>query len=119
MKKFKFALDTVLSYKQQVLDALQGEHAEILARVRRQEEYLDGLWQTYRDYNSEYQSKAQEGLVINEALIYQSGLRAAELQIQRETARLDRLRAQEEKKREEESALIIWIVRITAVYGAC
>ena len=40
MKKFKFALDTVLSYKQQVLDALQGEHAEILARVRNQEELL-------------------------------------------------------------------------------
>ena len=27
MKKFKFALDSVLSYKQQVLDALKGEHA--------------------------------------------------------------------------------------------
>ena len=33
MKKFKFALDTVLSYKKQVLDALRGEHAEALAKV--------------------------------------------------------------------------------------
>ena len=31
MKKFKFSLDSVLSYKQQVLDALQGEHDDILA----------------------------------------------------------------------------------------
>ena len=41
MKKFKFALDTVLSYKQQVLGVLQGEHAEAVARVRAQEELLE------------------------------------------------------------------------------
>ena len=41
MKKFKFSLDTVLSYKQQVLEALQGEHALALAAVREQEALLD------------------------------------------------------------------------------
>ena len=41
MKKFKFSLDSVLSYKQQVLDALKGEHAAILMRVREQEERLE------------------------------------------------------------------------------
>ena len=101
MKKFKFALDTVLSYKQQVLDALQGEHAECLAKVRAQEELLEQLWQEYRDYNGEYQQRAREGLPVTEALMYQNGLRAAELEIQRETARLEKLRAQEEKKRAE------------------
>ena len=78
MKKFKFALDTVLSYKQQVLDALQGEHAEILARVRNQEELLEGLWAQYRAYNDEYQERAREGLPLTDALMYQNGLRAAE-----------------------------------------
>ena len=34
MKKFKFSLETVLEYKQQVLDSLQAEHGAILARVR-------------------------------------------------------------------------------------
>lgn len=101
MKKFKFALDTVLAYKQQVLDALQGEHAEILARVRAQEELLDGLWAQYRAYNDEYQQRAREGLPLTDALMYQNGLRAAELEIQRETQRLERLRVQAEKKREE------------------
>ena len=101
MKKFKFALDTVLSYKQQVLDALQGEHAEILAKVRHQEEFLESLWQGYRDFNGEYQEKAREGLPLTEALMYQNGLRAAELEIQRETVHLDRLKVQEEKKRGE------------------
>ena len=101
MKKFKFALDTVLSYKQQVLDALQGEHAEILARVRNQEELLEGLWAQYRAYNDEYQERAREGLPLTDALMYQNGLRAAEMEIQRETQWLERLRIQAEKKREE------------------
>lgn len=101
LKKFKFSLDTVLSYKQQVLDALRGEHAECLAKVRAQEELLENLWQEYRDYNGEYQERAREGLPVTDALMYQNGLRAAELEIQQETVRLEKLKAQEEKKRAE------------------
>ena len=100
MKKFKFSLDTVLSYKQQVLEALQGEHALALAAVRAQEELLEDLWQGYRDYNAEYRHRAEEGLPLTEALMYQNGLRAAEQEIQRETQRLEELRAEEEKRRE-------------------
>ena len=100
MKKFKFSLDTVLSYKQQVLEALQGEHALALAAVREQEALLENLWQEYRDYNAEYRRRAEEGLPLTEALMYQNGLRAAEREIQQETARLEELRAEEEKRRE-------------------
>ena len=100
MKKFKFSLDTVLSYKQQVLEALQGEHALALAAVREQEALLENLWQEYRDYNAEYRHRAEEGLLLTEALMYQNGLRAAEREIQRETARLEELQAEEEKRRE-------------------
>ena len=100
MKKFKFSLDSVLSYKQQVLEALQGEHALALAAVRAQEELLEDLWQGYRDYNAEYRQRAEEGLPLTEALMYQNGLRAAEQEIQRETRRLEELQAEEEKKRE-------------------
>lgn len=100
MKKFKFSLDTVLSYKQQVLEALQGEHALALAAVREQEALLERLWQQYRDYNAEYRRRAEEGLLLTEALMYQNGLRAAEREIQLETARLEELRAEQEKRRE-------------------
>ncbi len=101
MKKFKFALDTVLAYKQQVLEALQGEHAAVLAKVHAQEDLIDGLYQQYQEYNEEYRRQAEEGIPITDALMYQNGLRAAEMEIQRETKRLEKLRAQEEKKREE------------------
>ena len=100
MKKFKFSLDTVLSYKQQVLEALQGEHALALAAVRAQEELLEGIWRRYREYNAEYRRRAEEGLPVTEALMYQNGLRAGEQEIQRETRRLEELQAEEEKKRE-------------------
>ena len=101
MKKFKFSLDSVLSYKQQVLDALKGEHAEILAQVRAQEECLDAVWRSYREYNEEFCQRKAEGLNIMEATFYQNGLRVLERDIQRETERLEELRRQEEAKRQE------------------
>ncbi len=101
MKKFKFGLDSVLSYKQQVLDALRGEHAAILARVRAQEDVLEAVWQDYRDCNEEYRQRKAEGLTIMDAMVYQNGLRVLENKIQRETARLDELKKQEEEKRQE------------------
>lgn len=100
MKKFKFSLDTVLSYKQQVLDALQGEYAEAMALVHAQEALLADLWQEYRDCDREYHQRAEQGLLITDALMYQSALRASELTIQRETKRLEQLEAEAEKRRE-------------------
>lgn len=101
MKKFKFALDSVLSYKEQVLESLQGEHAAILAQVREQEEVLEAVWQDYRDCNEEYRQRKAEGLSIVDAMIYQNGLRALERDIQRETDKLAELKKQEEAKRQE------------------
>ena len=92
MKKFKFALDTVLSYKQQVLDALEAEHAAAMAKVHEQEKVLDAVWQEYRDCNTQYREKKAEGLSITEAMIYESSLRSGELHIQRETNKLEKLK---------------------------
>ncbi len=101
MKKFKFSLDSVLSYKQQVLDALKGEHAAILAQVREQEEVLEAAWQSYRDCDEEYRQRKTEGITITDAMVYQNGLRVLERDIQRETEKLEALRKKEEKKRQE------------------
>ena len=101
MKKFKFSLDSVLSYKQQVLESLQGEHAAILAQVREQEAVLERAWQDYRDCDGEYRQKKEQGMTIADALFYQNGLRVLENDIQRETDRLEELRRQEDAKRQE------------------
>ena len=101
MKKFKFSLDSVLSYKQQVLDALKGEYAAILVEVREQEKTLDAVKNDYREYNEEYCQRKAEGLTITDAIMYQNGLRALEQDIEREKAKLDGLRKKEEEKRGE------------------
>ena len=99
MKKFRFSLATVLDYKQQLLEALQGEHAVLLARVREQETFLQSIWDEYHDYNDEFCERKMTGLPITDAVIYQNGLRVLEARIQRETDRLEQLRRQEELKR--------------------
>ncbi len=101
MKKFKFSLDSVLSYKEQVLEALQGEHAVILAEVREQEDVLEACWQEYRECNEEYRQRKAEGIAITDAMVYQNGLRVLEANIQRETDKLEQLRKKEEAKRQE------------------
>ena len=94
-------MDSVLSYKQQVLDALKGEHAAILAQVREQEAVLEAVWQEYRDCNEEFRQRKAEGITITDAMFYQNGLRVLERDIQRETDKLEELKKQEEAKRQE------------------
>lgn len=101
MKKFKFSLDTVLAYKQQILDAILNEHAAILAQVQTQEKVLETAWKSYQDYNEEYRQRKETGLSITDAVGYQNGLRVLEEDIRRETERLEVLRQQEEEKREQ------------------
>ena len=101
MKKFKFSLDTVLSYKDQILDALKIEHGVILAEIRAQEEVLDACWRRYRDYDEEFREQKMNGISALDALMYESALRAQELEIRRETEKLDALKENEEKKRNE------------------
>lgn len=101
MKKFKFSLDSVLSYKQQILDALQAEHGVIVARVRGKEEELEREWQEYHQCNQEFQQKMGLGLPVTDALMYQSRLRSMEREIQRTTQELDELKKIEEAKRAE------------------
>jgi len=99
VKKFRFSLETVLSYKNQVLEALQGEHAIALANVHAQQDVVDGLWQRYRTCNQEYRRRKEEGLSITDATLYQNGLRALEGDIQLETRHLEELERIAEEKR--------------------
>ena len=101
MKKFKFSLDTVLSYKDQILDALKIEHGVILAEIRAQEELLEATWRRYRDYDEEFREQKMNGISALNAMMYEAGLRAQELEIRRQTEILEALKVKEEKKRSE------------------
>lgn len=101
MKKFRFSLETVLEYKQQVLESLQTEHGALLAQVRRQEERIEKLEADYRAMAGEFNQRKAEGISILDAIKYEQYLRAMERQIEEAYCRLEELRRQAEKKRAE------------------
>ena len=99
MKKFRFSLETVLDYKQEVLSALQTEHATILARVHAQEDLLEELENYYSELDAEFTERKLEGITILDAMQYEQYLRATERQIEEAVEILERLRAEAEAKR--------------------
>ena len=101
MKKFRFSLETVLDFKQQTLDSLRAEHGAILAQVREQEAVVDGLEDEHRQEDEEFTQRKLEGITVLDAMSYEQHLRALERAIQEEQRKLDALRRQEEKKREQ------------------
>ena len=101
MKQFRFSLDTVLDYKQQVLDSLRAEHGAILAQLKRQEAVLESVRQRYSDVNQEFRIKKETGMTVADAMGYESGLRVLDGDIKREILRLEEVQAQETAKRDE------------------
>ena len=71
MKKFNFTLGTVLSYKNQVLDALKNEHAKILAKMHQQEEVIHNLEEEYKKCNEDFNQKKVEGITIIESIVFE------------------------------------------------
>lgn len=99
MKKFFFALDTVLRYKEQVLDSLQAEHARILAKVRECELAIDELEFQHKQCVIEFQQSRANGIKINEIRTYENYLESLQIKIRRKKELLARLKEQEEAKR--------------------
>ena len=99
MKKFRFSLETVLDYKQEVLSALQTEHATVLARVHAQEELLEELENYYRELDAEFTERKLEGITILDAMQYEQYLRATERQIEEAVEILKQLPAAAAPKR--------------------
>ena len=99
MKKFRFSLETVLDYNQEVLSALQAEHAAILARVHAQEDLLEELENYYSELDAEFTERKLEGITILDAMQYEQYLRATERQIEEAVEILKQLQAEAEAKR--------------------
>ncbi|MCI8292887.1 MAG: flagellar export protein FliJ [Hespellia sp.] len=101
MKKFFFALDTVLSYKEQVLDGLKAEHARILAKIRDCERAIQELEQEYARCTALFRENQVKGMKINEIQTYENYLESLRLKIRRKLEQLAQLQKQEEEKRAE------------------
>ena len=101
MKKFYFALDTVLSYKEQVLENLQAQHAKIMAEIVECERGIALLEEEQQSCMTELDEKRARGISINDMQTYDRFLTSLRKKIEREKVRLAEIRVREEKKREE------------------
>ena len=101
MKKFYFALDTVLKYKEQVLENLQGEHAQIIAERVECERGIEALEQEQQDCIEELEKKKLRGFSITDMQTYDRFLTSLRKKIESERERLAEILVREERKREE------------------
>ena len=105
MKKFFFPLDTVLRYKEQVLDSLKGEHARILAKIRECENAIDELEHEYSQCAAEFQQNKMNGMKINEMHTYENYFDSLRLKIRRKQEQLARLREEVVEAKKETSSI--------------
>ena len=101
MKKFFFSLDTVLSYKQQVLDSLKAEHARILMKVRECEDAIEKLEAEHRRCVLEFRASRMKGMKISDIHTYENYLDSLGVKIRKKYEELAKLREKEEAKRSE------------------
>ena len=101
MKKFFFSLDTVLSYKQQVLDSLKAEHARILMKVRECEDAIEKLEAEHRRCVLEFRESRMKGMKISDIHTYENYLDSLGVKIRKKYEELAKLREKEEAKRSE------------------
>ena len=99
MKKFQFSLESVLGYKQQVLESLQNEHAILIQKMRQQEERLRQMEESYRAWNEEFRQAEMEGITVAEVMGYESGLRFWEKEIAQQRQTVLQCQQEVEQKR--------------------
>lgn len=99
MKKFFFSLDTVLNYKEQVLDSVKAEHMKILVKMRNCEAEIEALEESYKNIVREFDEKKYKGMEIHEIYVYDNFLRSIRQQLAQKQAELSQIKREEEKRR--------------------
>lgn len=100
MKKFSFSLETVLTYKNIVLDDAKSVHGEALIRVNNQKEYIKNLKNQLIDFNAEFNEKNEKGMTIIEVNVYKSYFSSIERKIENAYLVLYEFQKDEAQKRQ-------------------
>lgn len=101
MKKFNFPLNTVLNYKDQVLENLKTEHAQILADIAQQERRIEELMEKSQNAGMRYREDTQCGVTVNIMREYERYITFIQQRIVAEQGVLLKLKKKEEQKRAE------------------
>ena len=101
MKRFRFQLESVLDYKQQVLDTLLEELDLARGKVMAQEFEKERADREVTDFDAVFAEKQAEGVTVMEMREYQGCREVLVKRAQREQEKLVRLRKAEDRKRDE------------------
>lgn len=101
MKKFNFPLNTVLNYKDQVLENLKTEHAQILADIAQQERRIEELMEKSQSAAIRYREDTQCGVTVNIMREYERYITFIQQRIVAEQGVLLKIKKKEEQKRAE------------------
>lgn len=99
MKKFNFSMETILRYRDQLLEARQIEHATALAQVREKEAVVASLREKFHEVNEEYRERKATGMTIADAYGFELALQTQEDEIKKALEILAQCRMEEEKRR--------------------
>ena len=101
MKRFRFSLETVKVYKEQLLENLKTEYSACMALVKAKEADIAKLEDEKTRFQQDWNEKAAKGLSVRDHQQYQQYLDRLHRQIQMERQRLAELARRAEEKREE------------------
>lgn len=101
MKRFQYSLDTVLDYKNQVLDNLKTEHAAITQSVNQKREDIRRLHGQLNGYHSDFDHTKITGTTIENYRLFSMCIDRMEQMIKEENKRLAVLEEKQEKKKNE------------------
>ena len=101
MKKFQYNLQSVLEYKQRVLDDLKEQYALRMKFVEEKKQEIADLREKANALNMEFDEVKQQGAVIEKFLMYSSMIDNLDKQVEVEKETLKILQANADKKKEE------------------
>ena len=101
MKRFNYRLETVLTYKTQILDNLKTEHAAILQNVNRKQEEIRGLNRELLGFENDFDQAKTEGAAIEHYRLFDMCIGRMEEIIDEEKERLKELKQQENEKKQQ------------------
>ena len=101
MKRFKYSLENVLHYKEQILDSIKAEHGTLLAQIRKKEAEIQELENKLVSAQNKMDDLKKQDVQIKDICLYGMYISEMEDQIRKKQEQLKLLQQQEEKKKEQ------------------
>ncbi len=101
MKKFEFSLDRVLSYREQVVNNLLIQHAQILELIRAQEELLRVLEHEERECGAKLEDEKRNGCTICVVQVYEGYIKSQNMKMRIVRRKISELEREAEAKMSE------------------